>query len=87
MKMKTTLDYALDYYHKSFSVIPVINKDKKPAIRSWELNKTTRADEKQIQQWFSNNGSNNNITLLLVAYLELLHLILMETQQKNTSIE
>jgi DNA-binding transcriptional MerR regulator len=64
MKMKTTLDYALDYYHKSFSVIPVINKDKKPAIRSWELNKNTRADEKQIQQWFSNNGSNNNIAIV-----------------------
>lgn len=46
--MKTTLDYALEYYHKYFSIIPIIGKDKKPAIQSWEENKTKRADEKQI---------------------------------------
>ena len=62
--MKTTLDYALEYYRKNFSVIPVISKDKKPAIQSWEENKTTRADEKQIQEWFSNGGSSYNIAIV-----------------------
>jgi hypothetical protein len=62
--METTLDYALDYCRKSFSVIPIINKDKRPAIQSWELNKTTRADERQIRQWFSNGGSSNNVAVV-----------------------
>jgi hypothetical protein len=60
--MKTTLDYALEYCHKHYSVIPLVSKDKKPAINSWELNKTARADEKQIVQWFSN--SENNIAIV-----------------------
>jgi hypothetical protein len=60
--MKTTLDYALEYCHKHYSVIPLGSKDKKPAINSWELNKTARADEKQIVQWFSN--SENNIAIV-----------------------
>jgi hypothetical protein len=62
--MKTTLDYALEYYHKNFSVIPVISKDKKPAIQSWEESKNTRADKKQIQEWFSNGGNSYNIAIV-----------------------
>jgi hypothetical protein len=57
--MNTTLDYALDYWHKRYSLIPIASKDKKPSIQSWELNKITRADQKQIEQWFSNSNSNN----------------------------
>jgi hypothetical protein len=62
--MNTSLEYAIEYYNKGFSVIPIINKDKKPAIQSWELNKATRANEKQIHQWFSNVGSTNNIAIV-----------------------
>src|ERR687896_1668383 len=61
--MKTLLDYAVEYYRKNFSVIPIISKDKKPAIQSWEENKTKRADEKQLREWFL-NGSNNNIAII-----------------------
>jgi hypothetical protein len=57
--MNTTFGYALEYYHKNFSVIPIISKDKRPAVTSWEENKTTRADEKQIREWFLNGGSYN----------------------------
>jgi hypothetical protein len=62
--MRTALDYALEYYHKNFSVIPIVGKDKKPAIQSWEENKITRANEKQIQDWFSNDGSSYNIAII-----------------------
>lgn len=62
--MKTTLDYALEYYHKNFSVIPIIGKDKKPTIQSWEENKTKRADEKQILEWFLNGRSSYNIAIV-----------------------
>jgi hypothetical protein len=61
--VETTLDYAWEYCKRSFSVIPIIARDKKPAIQSWESNKTTRANEEQIQEWFS-NGSTNNIAVV-----------------------
>ena len=38
--MKTDLDYVLAYSHKSYSVIPIVGKDKKPAIQSWESNQS-----------------------------------------------
>ena len=28
------------------------------------MNKTVRANEKQIQEWFSNGGTNNNIAIV-----------------------
>jgi hypothetical protein len=56
--MKTTLDHALEYFRKDFSVIPIVPRGKKPAIQSWESNKTIRADETQIVQWFSNSQCN-----------------------------
>jgi hypothetical protein len=62
--MNTTLEYALEYYHKNFSVIPIISKDKRPAVTSWGLNKTIRANEKQLQEWFSNDRSGNNIAII-----------------------
>ena len=62
--MKTTFDYALEYYHKNFSIIPIKDKDKKPAIQSWEGNKTKRADEKQIREWFLNGKSSYNIAIV-----------------------
>jgi hypothetical protein len=56
--MKTTLDHALEYFRKDFSIIPIVPKGKKPAIQSWESNKTRRANETQIVQWFSNSECN-----------------------------
>ena len=38
--MKTILDYASSYSHKSYSVIPIVGKNKKPAIQSWKSNQS-----------------------------------------------
>jgi len=51
---KTALDYALEYYSRGWSIIPIIAGSKKPAIRSWKPYQTKRADEKQLRKWFGN---------------------------------
>jgi hypothetical protein len=55
---ETTLYYALEYFQKGFSVIPIVPRGKRPAIQSWDSNKTQRADRTQIVQWFSNSEYN-----------------------------
>jgi hypothetical protein len=57
--MNTILEYALQYHNKNLSVIPIISREKKPAIQSWESNKVIRADKEQIEKWFSNNEFTN----------------------------
>jgi len=48
---------ALNYARKGFSVIP-IGKDKKPTIE-WKKYQSERADEKQIEKWFSGSSTHN----------------------------
>ena len=50
---KTALDYALEYYHRSWSIIPIPYGMKKARIK-WGKYQQTRPDEKQIRKWFGN---------------------------------
>ncbi len=49
---KTLLERALDYHRRRWCIIP-IGKNKKAAVR-WKQYQTTRPDEKQLREWFSN---------------------------------
>ena len=51
------LKYALEYYQKGFSVIPV-GKDKKPLI-NWKENQSKKADEARIRSWFAKHAKAN----------------------------
>lgn len=51
-----TLKYALEYCRRGWSVIPLLAREKRPALSKkvggWEKYQTIRADESQIQQWW-----------------------------------
>jgi hypothetical protein len=58
-KLETTLDCALWYVSKGFSVIPLKTKDKKPAIEFWTPYQTQRATNEELEQWFGNDSKLN----------------------------
>jgi hypothetical protein len=60
-RKKTILEQALEYYRRSWCIIP-IGKDKKAAVR-WKQYQTNRPDEKQLQKWFSNGKKNIAVVL------------------------
>ncbi len=47
-----TLDVALSYYDRGWSIIPILPGTKKPACASWKAFQTNRADSDQIREWF-----------------------------------
>lgn len=51
---KTILDYALEYYQRGWSIIPIKTDTKKPAVK-WKKFQTVRADEKQLREWFADS--------------------------------
>jgi len=58
--MKTTLEWARYYvFEKGFSVIPLREKDKRPAIETWTPYQTKRPSEEELTQWFGNDSKNN----------------------------
>ena len=60
---KTVLDYALEYYSRGWSIIPIRTGTKKPAIRSWKQYQKIRPDEKQLNKWFG-NGENTSLAVI-----------------------
>lgn len=50
-KTTTTLQQALEYYKQGFSVIPLVPKTKRAAVR-WGCYQRVRANKEQIQRWF-----------------------------------
>ena len=59
---KTVLDYALAYYSRGWSIIP-IPIGKKAARIKWGKYQKSRPDESQLRNWFANG--NRNIAVVL----------------------
>lgn len=53
--MATTLSFALAYRKLGWSVFPLQNKSKKPAIGSWEPYQHRLATEAEIRAWWTNS--------------------------------
>lgn len=62
----STLQFALSYYRLGFSVIPLINGTKKPAIK-WLRYRTTTVDQQQIYKWFEHSNADIAIITGLVS--------------------
>jgi len=57
--MNDTLEQALLYHKTGLSVIPIREKDKRPAVPSWKTFQTTRADAKTIEKHFTDHPDDN----------------------------
>jgi len=55
---KSILNQALLYYDKGYSVFPLKQGTKEPAVKVWEPYKTERATREQVAEWFKNNDKN-----------------------------
>lgn len=64
MKIQTvndTLDAALDYRSRGWSVMPILRQqEKKPAIK-WKHLQTRQPNEKELRHWFKKSGLNLGI--------------------------
>jgi len=49
---RTTIDWALFYYQRGWSVIPVTSGNKKQPAVPWTKYQSLRADESQLRRWF-----------------------------------
>lgn len=57
---KTLLEYARYYVSKGFSVIPLMPRDKKPAV-SWTDYQNRKPTEEELVEWFSSGEKNIGI--------------------------
>ena len=55
--MNTVLDYAIFYHNNKLSIIPIIYKDKKPAI-AWKEYQNKHPTLEEIKKWFSESQRN-----------------------------
>ena len=51
-KAYMSINTALDFHKMGISVIPVREREKKPALRTWEPYKTKLSTEREIETWF-----------------------------------
>ena len=49
---RLVLEWALEYYERGWSIIPIKAGTKRPSIRSWKQYQTKRPDEQQLRKWF-----------------------------------
>lgn len=61
--MSEILDSALAYHSEGLNVIPVVYREKKPDLLSWEVYHSRRSTKKEIRGWFG-NGKMYNIGLV-----------------------
>jgi putative DNA primase/helicase len=66
----TTLSIAKEYVKRGFSVIPLQQRGKKPALPSWREFQGRRATEEELNSWFG-NGSCKNIGIIAGTISEL----------------
>ena len=62
LKTSLTLEFARKYVSYGWSVIPVLQNDKKPAIPWKEFQQRFPTDE-ELVEWFG-NGARNNIAIV-----------------------
>ena len=60
----TTVADALDYLALGWSVIPIHDGTKDPAVRSWMPFQTERPDAKKLRGWFHQSGQRNIAVVL-----------------------
>ena len=60
--LQSTLDYAIAYVEKGYSVIPLKPKSKQPFVPSWKPFKVSKASIEQLENWFID--SDNNIGII-----------------------
>lgn len=61
---REALTAALEYRARNWSVIPIRDSDKKPALKTWGKFQTEIADETTLKRWFS-EGSRNRLGIVL----------------------
>lgn len=57
------LQAALDYHNDGLCVIPVKQRDKMPALPTWEEYQTRQSTEEEINRWFG-NGHQYNVGII-----------------------
>jgi hypothetical protein len=62
--LHSTLDYAIAYTKKGFSIIPLHKKSKRPSIYKWEPFRQAHASKEQLENWFSAEFADNNIGII-----------------------
>ncbi len=62
--MNATLKQALRYHDEGLCVIPVVERQKRPALKSWEEYQTRISTRDEIVKWFDNGGHSKNIGLV-----------------------
>ncbi|MBT9169151.1 MAG: hypothetical protein DDT19_02505 [Syntrophomonadaceae bacterium] len=55
----TTLEFARYYLSKGFSVIPLREREKEPALQSWKEYQTRKPTDNELAKWFGNKSQNN----------------------------
>lgn len=76
------LDCALAYHAEGLNVIPVVHRDKKPALPTWEEYHTRISTETEIRQWFG-NGKPFNIGLVHCKLADGCHYIALDLDHDN----
>lgn len=56
---RDVLYYAKLYLENGLNVIPIVFRDKKPALESWKEYQTKRVSEKEVEEWFNDNTEHN----------------------------
>ena len=62
--MMTTLDVALDYLQRGWSIIPMKAGAKMPTLQSWKSYQTARPNERTVRNWF-HDGLDVGIAVVL----------------------
>lgn len=62
--MNNTLEQALRYHEEGLCVIPVVSKEKRPALKTWEEYQSRISTRREVTDWFSNGGHVMNIGLV-----------------------
>lgn len=58
---RTILEAALNYHAEGLCVIPIVERDKKPALATWEEYHTRLSTAEEIKQWWSGHNFNVGI--------------------------
>lgn len=53
------LQSAMHYHNEGLNVIPIVFRDKRPALPAWEEYQTRRSTKAEIKEWFGNGQPHN----------------------------
>ena len=70
--MSTTLDFVRAYRQRGWSTLPLLPKDKRPALSSWTEFQHRLPTDEEIAEWFSDDEMNVGIVTGSISKLLLL---------------